>query len=252
MSEFFSGIEQVKTIVDPMEVEIGGRKLLMVPWVCEENEETFADLIKNSDASVILGHLEIIGFEMYPGYVNEEGLAPEFFERFEFVGSGHLHHKSSAGNIHYFGSPYETTWSDYDDPRGFHILDLDTLELEFIENPNKMFVKIFYDEKKDMEKYDFKKIKEKIVKVIVMNKTKPVKFDEFIEKAIKAGPVDLKVVDDHLNAMKASASDIVASAGDTPTIVNQYINGLNNISEEKRKKVANVFHALYNESLQEG
>ena len=35
---------------------------------------------------------------------------------------------------------------DYKDPRGFHIFDFETRELTFVENPNEMFHKYFYND----------------------------------------------------------------------------------------------------------
>ena len=62
--------------------------------------------------------------------------------------SGHFHHKSDNGNVYYLGNPYQITWSDYKDPRGFHIFDTETRELEFIKNPYEIFHKIYYDDEK--------------------------------------------------------------------------------------------------------
>ena len=39
-------------------------------------------------------------------------------------------------------------WSDYNCPKGFHIFDTETRELERIENPLKIFKKFMYDDTK--------------------------------------------------------------------------------------------------------
>ena len=41
---------------------------------------------------------------------------------------------------------YEIYWNDWDDPKGFHVFDTDTRELERIVNPHKIFNKIYYDD----------------------------------------------------------------------------------------------------------
>ena len=102
--------------------------------------------IKNSKAQVAFGHLEVEGFAMYKNYVAGTGLQPSIFNRYEIVASGHYHHKSSKDNIHYLGAPYEITWNDYDDPRGFHIFDTETRDMEFIKNKYRLFEKIYYDD----------------------------------------------------------------------------------------------------------
>ena len=138
----------VRIYHDPTEVVFDGTKVFFQPWICPENKEQSLDAISNTDAQILFGHLEVQGFEMHLGAINHEGLSPKVFEKFEYAFSGHFHHKSDNGNVYYLGNPYQITWSDYKDPRGFHIFDTETRELEFIQNPYEMFYKIYYDDEK--------------------------------------------------------------------------------------------------------
>ena len=73
---------------------------------------------------------------------------PRYLKSLTSPFSGHFHHKSDNGNVYYLPNPYQITWSDYKDPRGFHIFDTETRELEFILNPYEIFHKIYYDDEK--------------------------------------------------------------------------------------------------------
>src|SRR5579885_2504875 len=136
----------VTVIKHPVEMEIDGCEFLMLPWICDANREDSMRLIQESRASVVLGHLQLAGFSMYRGQVNEDGMSAKLFDRFELVMSGHYHHKSQSGPVHYLGAPYPMTWQDYRDPRGFHLFDTETHELTFIENPFSIFNRIIYDD----------------------------------------------------------------------------------------------------------
>jgi hypothetical protein len=199
-----------------------------------------------------MGHLELNGFEMFRGSISTHGMDHELFSGFDNIFSGHYHHKSSTSNIHYLGAFAEFTWSDFDDPRGFHVFDTDTRELTFIQNPYKMFVKIWYN---DFDKtiddfttdidYD---IKNKIVKVIVKSKTNPYFFDLFMEKLEKLGPIDIQVVDDHLHLDLIDEEGLIDEAEDTLTVCRKYISQLKlNVDQ---KKLEDTITELYNEALQ--
>jgi DNA repair exonuclease SbcCD nuclease subunit len=243
---FLQEYDNITTYAQAEQIEIGGMEILMVPWINKENNDHTMELMKTTSAQVLLGHLEIIGFDMYPGYTNEEGLESSIFSKFEFVGSGHLHHRSTKGNITYFGSPYETTWSDFGDPRGFHIFDTSDRTIEFIQNPYKMFNKIFYDDSTEA-KYEFEQYKNKICKVIVVQKNKPLDFDLFMDRLMKEGPHDVQVVDDHLDLMNTSEEEL-GDAEDTMSIVRKYIGEID-IPEPDKKGVYTLFNTLYNEAL---
>lgn len=118
--------------------------MLFIPWVNKSNYQQCIDTIASSDARFCFGHFDIIGakFSKY-GEPSHEGFQPDMFSHFDKVFSGHYHTKSTIKNIEYLGSPFEYTWSDWDDVKGFHILDTETGELEFIPNPERIHVKIF-------------------------------------------------------------------------------------------------------------
>lgn len=253
MRELFSRINGAEDFIRfysaPTEIEIDGCKMLMIPWINISNEETTMQMIDTTEAKVVFGHLEIKGFEMYRGMPSMEGISKETFNKFDLVVSGHFHHKSSDGNINYVGTPYEITWSDWDDPRGFHLFDTDTESLvEFVRNPLCMFHKLFYDDSSpiDINALDFNYIRNSYVKLVVINKTDPYKFDLFTGKLYEAMPCDVVIVEDHRHMDQLTEEELANEAEDTFTILNKYINNME-VGVDKNQ-LATLLRSLYNEA----
>jgi len=236
----------------PREVDFDGTIVLMLPWICDENKQVCIHKINTTPARIVMGHLELAGFQMYKGSMASHGDDRSLFSRFDMVLSGHYHHRSSVGGIHYLGSHAEFTWSDYDDPKGFHILDTETQELEFIQNPYRVFYKIFYNDADkaftEIMDHDFEQYGSKIVKLIVRNKTNPYWFDKFVECLEKAGPNNLQIVEDNLNLYLENDDDIVKEAESTLDIFKTYINQFDDKNFDKRKLEKTVVD-LYNEAM---
>jgi len=232
-------------------VNVDGTDIAVLPWICSGNYDESMEFIKNTNAQILFGHLELAGFEMYKGAVNDHGFSASLFDKFDVVCSGHFHHKSTRGNINYLGAPYEMSWSDYNDPRGFHIFDTDTRELTYIRNPLTMFNKVHYhDQDKTLDEImavDFDHYKGSYVKLIVHTKTNPYWFDMFVDKIEKAGVLDLQVVDDNLNLQLEDDSDIVSEAEDTLTVLNKVVEQVD--SRVDKKVLYNFLSSLYNEAL---
>lgn len=234
----------------PIEVSYDGVKFLMLPWINNENYKECMEAIEASNASIVCAHLELQGFEMYRGAVNDHGLSHKLFSKFDAVWTGHFHHKSVKDNIHYLGSPYEMTWSDFDDPRGFHVFDTITKELTYHQNPYRIFHKVFYDDVQNSEteilNEDYSRIKDCYVKVVVKNKDNPYFFDLFIDRLNANEPANLQVVEDNFHLNIEDESEILSEAEDTVTIIRKYINGL---GIENKKSIENLFYELYHDAL---
>ena len=211
---------------EPIEKVYDGVKILLLPWICDDNRERTYKIMETTDAQICMGHLELQGFEMYKGSPISDGMDPGSFGRFDVVCSGHYHHRSSNGHIFYLGSHGEFTWSDYQDHRGFHIFDTETRELKFIQNPYKMFKKLWYNDKNEdflKTKINYSEYAGSIVRVIIQNKTNPFWFDKFIENIEQQNPVEIQIVEDHLNLNLEEDSDIVDEAESTVDIFKKYI-----------------------------
>jgi DNA repair exonuclease SbcCD nuclease subunit len=237
---------------DPAEVTIDGRKIAFMPWICADNYDVAMELIAESSASVLMGHLELSGFEMHRGAVHVGGMTAEVFSKFDVVMSGHFHHRSSRGNIHYLGCPYEMTWSDYGDQKGFHIFDTETTELTFVPNPLALFHKVTYNDMKWpdaswIDGFDFSNLTDTFVKVIVTNKNNPYWFDLFMNKIEKANPAHVQIVDDNLNLDMVDDADILEDIDDTMTILTKSIESLQ--LDVDKTRLDTLFKSLYNEAM---
>ena len=261
MQELFSGVENFHIYPDPTDVEIGGIKLLFMPWICSGNQELAMDSIANTEAKIVFGHLEIRDFEMYRGSVMHDGISESIFSKFDAVYSGHYHHRSSRGNIHYLGAPCEYTWSDYADDRGFHVFDTDTLQMEYVRNPYRMFHKISYDDSGLTDAAQKSKLIDKFsaatqkysgchVKVVVAKKNDMMLFEEFVDKLYKANPADVSIIESVHEVVDATEINIEIMAQDTLSILSGSVDTLTILDDMERKNLKVLMGDLYTEALQ--
>lgn len=237
----------------PHELTFGGKTFLFMPWMNANNYVESMDALDQTEASIILGHFDIHGFAMNMGHVQrEKGFKPEEFKRFPMVLTGHYHQKQDQDNIHYLGAPYEMNWGDFNQPKGFHILDTDTMELEFIQNQNKMFYKVIYDDRDkfgpgEILKEDFSHCTDKYVKVIISGKNNPHMFDLYMDKLYKSNPANIQVVEDHQNLNTLNEDDLIAQTEDTLTIMRKYVTNLDLATG--KEQVETLLIDLYNEAI---
>ena len=137
-------------------------------------------------------------------------------------------------------------WSDYNDPKGFHVFDTETRQLERIINPFTIFSKIFYDDtKEDYDKHDTSKYKNHYVKLIVVNKNDLYKFDKFTDRLFKADCHEVKIIEDFTDLDANTVSDdIVENTQDTMTLLGKYIDDLDvNLDKTKLKgDISKLYH----------
>lgn len=217
------------TIMDePCIDEIEGEPIAFLPWICQDNEEDTRRVIAHGAKSGIacMGHLELAGFEMYRGQFMEHGVDPAEYAGFGKVMSGHYHHKSSKGNVHYLGAPYEMTWADYDDERGFHIYDTDTMALEFVPNPLVMFRKVHFEDGLQLTDAEGAELEQKIIKLIVPADHDPYALERFHARLDSFGPADIQVVDDHLNLDVEVDSSVVSEVSNTRQVIGEVVKEL--------------------------
>jgi DNA repair exonuclease SbcCD nuclease subunit len=210
----------VKTHSSPTEIKVGNLNVLLIPWICMENEEQSLKAIKNTKSKIAMGHLELQGFNVNRSVVMEHGLEANIFKNFTKVFSGHYHTRSDNGTVFYLGNPYEMFWNDVNDPRGFTIFDTETLEHTPIDNPHRLFYNIYYEDTPH-QMFDASEYENKIVKVIVRKKSDTKQFEKFIDKLYSANVSELKIVE---NFQIQESEDFEAfDSEDTMSILNRYI-----------------------------
>ena len=227
------------------EIKVGGLDILMLPWINSENFEESKKMIEDSKCKVAMGHLEINGFKATRGHMMETGMDTSVFDKFERVYSGHFHTRSNDGKIYYLGNPYEMFWNDVNDKRGFHIYDTEKLTLKTINNPFQLYKVINYaDTKRQLTKFD--EYRNKIVKVVVRQKSNEKEYNLFMEALSKSNPYDIKVVErtDHL----IFDGEIVEQTEDTMTLLNMYIDDLE--TNLNKNRIKGLVRDLYQEACE--
>lgn len=248
--EFFANrYSNVYVISEPATTQIGQLKVDIFPWICKENTDEVMQFISNSTSQIAIGHFEFEGFKFAKdGQVCDSGLSPKVLKNYDKVYSGHFHGKSEKGSIRYLGTPFEITWSDYDDTKGFYLFDDVTGEVDFIENPIKMFHVVEYDD--EANKYtklsinDFHQYENCVVKLIVKKKKSKTKFTKFRDMFYQAKVLDLNIIDAVDVIYESNELLTSAEAEDTETLLETSVEQVvaPNIDQKRLKDLMRDIH----------
>mgnify|MGYP003966651821 FL=1 len=241
---------EVKIYTRATEITLDGLDVLLIPWICEDNMEDTLHKLDNSTSQIAFGHLEVKGFEMHKGVMNEHGLEKQNFRRFEKVFSGHFHKKSDDGHIFYLGTQYQIMWSDYNCPKGFHIFDTDTRELERIENPLPIFKKLSYDDtKENYDNLDLSSYENCFVKLFVNRKTNPEMYGNLVERFYNNTNIHELIINEDTNDITQTVKvDTIDQGEDTLTFLGNYIEQVDtDLDKNKLKEFAKELYSEANE-----
>lgn len=241
------GYENIRVYSKPSTIMLEDVPVLLLPWICQDN---YDDCMKTIDAAtpdtIVFGHLELAGFEMHRGSVINKGMDSNIFSKFRHVYSGHYHHRSSRGNITYLGTPYEMTWADYDDQKGFHVFDTDTLEMTFIPNPFHMFHVISYT---DDTHIDYDELQGAIIKLVVESKENETRFEQVVHKIEEQNPCKFNIIDQKTVLNMEDEDDTVD--GESTLRILQRVIETSDVTVDK-KDLEEFLTKLYTEALYAG
>lgn len=234
----------VHIIKSPTQVQLGNTKFDIIPWMCDENEEQIKEFVKRKDrGSVLCGHLELANFPMYKGIEAHGGMSSSIFDGYNLVFSGHYHTRSEKGNIVYTGVPYEMTWSDYADPKGFVVYDTVKHTYEFVRNPKTMFTKVYYN---NGSTTDIKTLTGKIVKIIVNEKKDAVVYERWLDSIRLVSPYELSVIENATQVLDGDLDDNI-KLEDTASLIKNYIDQID--TSVDKDELSKYMSALYFEAL---
>jgi DNA repair exonuclease SbcCD nuclease subunit len=235
----------IKLYMKPAEVQFDKMRVLFMPWITQDNEQECYKAFNDSAADIVASHLELSGFDMMRGVKShhEDGrISKALLSKFTAVLSGHFHTKSSNGNIHYLGTQYELTWSDYNDPKYLNFIDTETLQLETVKNTNPIFRKFIFDGDDPFcsgHILNAESLNDKYVKLIVKNKPDSKLFDDFITSMVhKHDMASFEIIDDVSSFAYDQDFDLDNECTDTTSTINQYIDNTDTtLNKEKLKSI---------------
>ncbi len=229
----FKEYKNIKLYSKVSSVTIDNKDFIMVPWICDTNREEVYNYLESADkSSTVVGHFELLGFDVMKNNPADIGDYPDFLRKFSKVISGHYHTQSKLDNIHYIGTPAELTWGDYDDPKGIWLLSDD---MKFIKNEYPLHVKYVYDDTTPV-KLDYSLASGSYVRLIVVNKSHITKFDNVIKKIEEQNPIEFRIIDE-IDIKSDSDNDIESENISTENLLDYLKDVVESIETELDKDI---------------
>jgi len=228
-----SNVHNVNVYSKPSQISYDGVVIDVFPWINTKDLESVKEFVKNSTSDYAAGHFEFKGFDMYAGVPANGGMSHTLFKNYTKVWSGHFHTQSEQDNVHYIGTPYDLTWADEPDTKGFHVFDTTTKETTFVPNHNKLHQKIVFSSAEDYSAFDFTLYTSKLVKLIIHDRTDADKLEQFLINLNAAEPANLQIVDTDFGVMTEDVDMDNLDVSDTLSILMEYVDNLDDDSVDK-------------------
>ena len=139
-------------------------------------------------------------------------------------------------------------WSDYNCPKGFHIFDTDTRELERIENPLPIFKKLIYDDtKENYDNLDLSSYDNCFVKLFVNRCKNKEMYSNLVERFYNNTNVHELIINEDTNDITQTVKvDTIDQGEDTLTFLGNYIDQVD--TELDKTKLKDFAKELYTEA----
>jgi len=234
----------------PTQIKFGECTFDMIPWINKENIDEVNKYIVASNSNICCGHFELNGYEVMRGVKFEGGMEDNILKKYEMVLSGHFHSKQTKNNVYYLGTQYQITFSDLHEKKGFHVFDTSDHSIEFIENPNRMFHAVYWDDTEpqvaeDLINSDLSKYTQTYVKIFIKNKKNAYQFDRFLDKLYENSVANITIVEEVL--IDDDDGVMIDLAQDTLTLINNEIDSMDDVEDKGRLKT--IVRELYFEAL---
>lgn len=242
---FGNRYEKFVVVESPMELKLGGKTFGLVPWINKENKEECDQFLKSTKANIVCGHFELSGYEVMRGVRFDGGMNDELLRRFDRVWSGHFHNRHRKNNIQYLGTPYQITFSDLHETKGFYIYDTESDELESIVNEEKMYLHIDYT---DDTVVDPSVYENKYLKIFVRDKKSQTKLDTLVDSLYDAKVASITLVENDQEPMEDT--DVADMSLDTLALIYKEAEDFYSKMEEINvAKLKNLIQDIYMEAI---
>lgn len=138
-------------------IQFWDKQYYFIPWMLPEDEPRIQKVLKDNKVDKVFAHAEMKDFSVSKTYKSTHGLDKNYFKNIPVI-TGHYHLKQQKDNIFFIGTPFENTWMDFKESKGFYVLD-HTVSVEedmlFIKNDSTlMHLKVFINsEEKTIKVY---------------------------------------------------------------------------------------------------
>lgn len=237
---------EIIVVDEPTTIQVDDTSIDLIPWICKANQELVLGHISSSKSDLCFGHFELAGFEMYRGMPSSEGMDSNLLAKYELVCSGHFHAPSRKDNIVYVGTPYELTWQDYGDHKGFYVFDTETRQLELVPTQHQAFVRLEYDEGplSDISSLD---LTNKYVKIVTHSKNDLYQFDVFLNEIQAKEPYEVRVIETTAELRGDVIQDESVNLEDTLDILSKYVDSIE--TNLDKRQVKTFMNELYAEAI---
>ncbi len=142
---------------EPEQININKNRVLMLPWIASFDK--VHEILDKDTSDYIFCHMDINGMKYSSGTSIEKCADAKRISKYKKVFSGHIHTRQDSGNVVYVGTPYQLDSSDYNNTKGYYIIDGDSFEYEFVSNEiSPKYIKVDLDDIMNLSIDEAKKI----------------------------------------------------------------------------------------------